>query len=139
MASIIVNNKVKAKGKVSVSRSLNEEKDGFVITGAFSSHLYYEDIKTLETSRFKISGIEVYQESFGSDDFNINYYFIAKKFKLKDIMNDGIGFILYGEEMKMIEDEMYKNEHPVLGDIGEEYKYMFIEDDDEEEDEDDSE
>lgn len=138
MASIVINNKITAKGKVSVSRTLNEEKDGFIITGAFSSHLYYEDIKSLETSRFKVSGIEVYQESFGSDDFNINYYFIAKKLTLKDVMNDGIGFILYGEEMKMIENEMYKNEHPVLGDIGKEYKDMFIRDD-EEDDENDSE
>lgn len=139
MANIIVNNRIKAKGKISVSRALNEDKDDFIITGAFSSHLYYEDIKSLETSRFKISGIDVYQETFGSDDYNINYYFIAKKFVLKDIIDDGIGHILYNEEVKMIESEMYKNEHPILGDIGEEYKDMFIKDEEEEDDSNDSE
>lgn len=135
MAKIIINNRVSANGKLSVSRTLNEAKDGFIISGVFASHLYYEDIKTLESNRFKVSGVEVYQESFGSDDYDILYHFIAQKFILKDTMQDGIGFILYGEEMKMIEDEMYKNDHPVLGGIGEEYKDMFVEEGEEDDNE----
>lgn len=138
MANIIINNRVSANGNLSVARTLNETKDGFIITGVFASHLYYEDIKSLESNRFKVSGVQVYQESFGSDDYNILYHFVADKFILKDTMQDGIGFILYGDEMKMIEDEMYKNEHPILGNIGEQYKDMYIEDN-EEDDEDDSE
>ena len=136
MANIIINNRFSANGKLSVDRTLNETKDGFIITGIFASHLYYEDIKSLESSRFKVSGIQVYQESFGSDDSNILYHFIAEKLTLKDLMQDGIGYILYGEEMKMIEEEMYKNDHPILGGIGEQYKDMYVK---EEEDEDDSE
>lgn len=136
MANIIINNRFSANGKLSVDRTLNETKDGFIITGVFASHLYYEDIKSLESNRFKVSGVQVYQESFGSDDYNILYHFIADKFTLKDLMQDGIGYILYGEEMEMIEDEMYKNDHPILGDIGEQYKDMYVR---EEEDEDDSE
>lgn len=136
MANIIINNRFSANGKLSVDRTLNETKDGFIITGIFASHLYYEDIKSLESSRFKVSGIQVYQESFGSDDYNILYHFIAEKLTLKDLMQDGIGYILYGEEMKMIEEEMYKNDHPILGGIGEQYKDMYVK---EEEDEDDSE
>lgn len=134
MAKVIINNRINANGKISVSRTLNEEKNGFIITGVFSSHLYYEDIKTLETSRFKISGIEVYQESFGSDDYDIVYSFVAKKFILKDIMDEGIGFILYSEEMEMIENEMYKDDHPILGGIGAQYKDMFIREESEEDD-----
>lgn len=136
MANIIVNNRINAKGKLSVSRTLNEERNGFIITGVFASHLYYEDIKSLETGRFKVSGVEVYQESFGSDDYDILYHFVAKKFILKDAMKDGLGYILYSKEMEMIEQEMYKNDHPILGGIGEQYKDMFVE---EEEDSDDSE
>lgn len=136
MANIIINNRITAKGKLSVSRTLNENKDGFIITGAFASHLYYEDIKSLETNRFKVSGIQVYEEGFGSDDYNIIYNFIADKFVLKDVIEDGIGYILYSEEIKQIEDEMYKDEHPILGSIGEQYKNMYIK---EEGDEDDSE
>lgn len=126
MARIIINNRYSANGNLSVSRTLNETKDGFIITGIFASHLYYEDIKSLESERFKVSGVNVYQESFGSDDYNILYYFIADKFISKDVMNNGIGYILYEEEMQMIEDEMYKNDHPILGNIGEEYKDMII-------------
>ena len=136
MAQIIINNRISANGKLSVSRALNETKDGFIISGVFASHLYYEDIKTLESNRFKVSGVQVYQESFGSDDYDILYHFVADKFILKDTMQDGIGYILYGDEMQMIEDEMYKNDHPILGGIGEEYKDMYIK---EEGDEDDSE
>lgn len=139
MANIVINNKIYANGNLSVARSLNETKDGFIITGAFASHLYYEDIKSLESNRFKVSGVQVYQESFGSDDYNIIYHFIADKFILKDVIDDGIGYILYGEEIEMIENEMYKNEHPILGDIGEQYKDMYIKKDSEEDDEDDSE
>ena len=48
MANIIINNRIVSKGRLSVSRTLNETKDGFIITGTFASHLYYEDIKSLE-------------------------------------------------------------------------------------------
>lgn len=126
MARIIINNRYSANGNLSVSRTLNETNDGFIITGIFASHLYYEDIKSLESERFKVSGVNVYQESFGSDDYNILYHFIADKFISKDIMDEGIGYILYTEEMQMIEEEMYKNDHPILGNIGEEYKDMII-------------
>lgn len=136
MAQIIINNRISANGKLSVSRQLNENKDGFIVSGIFASHLYYEDIKTLESNRFKVSGVEVYQESFGSDDYDILYHFIADKFILKDTIQDGIGYILYSDEMEMIENEMYKNDHPILGGIGEEYKDMVIQ---EEGDEDDNE
>ena len=136
MANIIINNRVSANGKLSVDRMLNETKDGFIIAGVFASHLYYEDIKSLESNRFKVSGVQVYKESFGSDDYNILYHFIADKFILKDAMQDGIGFILYSKEMEMIESEMYKNDHPILGGIGEQYKDMYVK---EEDDEDDSE
>lgn len=136
MANIIVNNKMTVKGKISVNRTINEEKNGFIISGIFATHLYLEDIKSLETNRFFVSGIEVYSESFGSDDYNIQYQFVAKNFKLKDIINDGVGYILYLDEMKQIEEEMYKNEHPVLGDIGEQYKDMYNEDNDDEEEDD---
>ena len=73
-----------------------------------------------------MSGVEVYQESFGSDDYDILYYFTAKSLMLKDHIEDGIGYILYSDEMRMIEEEMYKDDHPILGGIGKEYKDMYI-------------
>jgi hypothetical protein len=34
MAKIIINNEVRANGKLSATRTLNEEKNGFIISGA---------------------------------------------------------------------------------------------------------
>lgn len=135
MAKIIINDKVSANGKLSVDRTLNEEKTGFIIEGVLSTHLYFEEINTLEIPRLRLEGVEVFKESFGSDDYNVYYYFVAKKLIPKGEDIDGAHYILYGEEMKMIEDEMYKNSHPIMGDIGSEYKEMIIEENDEDEEE----
>lgn len=127
MAKIKINKEHIVNGKLSISRTLNETKDGFIITGVLATHLYLEDIKSLESSRYIVKDIEVYQESFGSDDYDIYYNFTAGVFKLKDVIKEGIGTILYSDEIEMIETEMYKNNHPILGDIGEQYKDMYIE------------
>lgn len=143
MAKIIVNDSLQVNGKLSFERSLvnepfitseGEEKirQYFKIEGVFSTHLYFDDIEKLETNRFELIDVEVYKEVFGSDDYNILYYFTAKDLEVLGYKQNGATYILYGEEMKMIEDEMYKNEHPVLGDIGEEYKDMFVSDDEDE-------
>lgn len=137
MASIIVNNKLEVKGKLSVDRVINETKDGFIITGLFATHNYIEEIYSLSTPRFNITGIEVYRETFGSDDYDIAYHFTAKNLSLKDYMDPSLGFnvgyILLPEEEEAIEKIMYKNDHKVLGDIGEEYKDIYTRDDKEEE------
>lgn len=129
MAEIIINDKIRANGKFSFNRVFDSERNIVEIRGVFATHLYYEDIRSLESPRFKLKGLEIYEQSFGSDDYDILYHFIAKDFELKDVMDDGIGYILYGEEMQMIEDEMYKNDHPILGGIGEVYKNMIREED----------
>lgn len=129
MAEIIINDKIRANGKFSFNRFFDSERNIVEIRGVFATHLYYEDIRSLESPRFKLKGLEVYEQSFGSDDYDIVYHFIAKDFELKDVIDDGIGYILYSEEMQMIEDEMYKNDHPILGGIGEIYKNMIREED----------
>lgn len=125
MASIIINDKLSVNGKVTFNRAVNEDKTGFIISGILLTHLYFDDIKTIETRRFKLTGIEVYEEAFGSDDYNIGYYFTCTNIEVLGSMQKEALFILYPEEMEMIENEMYKNEHPILGDIGEEYKDMI--------------
>lgn len=136
MAKIKINDTQVVNGKVSASRTLNQEKNGFIITGVLATHLYIEHISRIECNRYILKNVEVYEESFGSDDYDIYYHFTANSLSLKDEMIDGVGTILYGKEMKMIEDEMYKDEHPILGAIGKEYKDMYI--DEEEEDKDDN-
>lgn len=131
MAKIILNDEFEVNGKLSISRTLNEQGDGFIVTGTFATHLYIEDIHTLESPRYKVYGVEVFQEMFGSDDYDIVYNFQATILKIKGAIKDGIGFILYPKEMEAIEEEMYKNDHPVLGGIGEQYKDMYKKGDDE--------
>lgn len=123
MANIKVNNELVVKGKVSITRKRTEENE-IIIYGSFMTHIYYEEIKTLETERYLITGIDVYEEMYGSDDYNIIYNFKAKDIKILGtvIKEYGISTIVDPEEMDRIEDIMYKNDHSILGDIGEEYK-----------------
>lgn len=133
MAKLVINESLKVNGKVTLKRVVNEDKKGFTIHGIIATHLYFEDITRIDTSRFSVIGIEVYEEDFGSDDYNILYHFTAEQIDVFGAEEDGVFYILYGKEMKMIEEEMYKNEHPTLGDIGEVYKDMFVKDDEEDE------
>ena len=123
MANIKVNNELVVKGKVSITRKRTEENE-IIIYGSFMTHIYYEEIKTLETERYLITGIDVYEEMYGSDDYNIIYNFRAKDIKILGtvIKEYGISTIVDPEEMDRIEDIMYKNDHSILRDIGEEYK-----------------
>ena len=74
MANIKVNNELVVKGKVSITRKRTEENE-IIIYGSFMTHIYYEEINTLETERYLITGIDVYEEMYGSDDYNIIYNF----------------------------------------------------------------
>lgn len=108
MATIKINNSIEVKGKVSFRHSIyldeerNEWKDDG-ISGTLVSHKYIDDIHTIETDRYLISGCTVHTESFGSDDFNIIYDFIADDCIVKDDP-------LSEEDVKKIEDEKYAYE-----------------------------
>lgn len=133
MAKIIIND-YEVNGHLSIKRSLipaknKDEEDRIIIEGILSTHLYFEDIKTISSPRYNLTGINVYSEQFGSDDYDIIYSFTAEDLEIKGIIKDGITCILYPEEMKQIEDIMYKNDHPILGNIGEEYKDIYIKED----------
>lgn len=126
MANIVINNDLSVNGKVTFDRVPNEDRSGFNIQGIILTHLFFDEITSIETKRFKLTGIDVYQESFGSDDYNIGYYFTCENVEILGTEKDGAKFILYPSEMEMIEAEMYKDEHPIMGDIGAQYKGMMI-------------
>lgn len=131
MANININNKLSVNGNLTFTKTLitnDQGKQEFAINGALSTHLYFDDISELETGRYILKNVEVYQEVYGSDDYNIIYYFKAKESIVKGYEYDGGKFILYPKEMEQIEDIMYKNDHPILGNIGEEYKNIVMED-----------
>ena len=129
MASIVINNELKVNGNLTFKRTINENKTGFNIEGVLSTHLYFDNITSIDTQRFSLKGVEVLEENFGSDDYNILYLFTAEDLESFGAEDNGVYYILYGDEMKMIEDEMYKDAHPTLGNIGSQYKDMYVKDD----------
>lgn len=127
MAKIIVNDNFIVNGHISLTREKVEvEQDGeklYVVkyNGVFSTHLYIEDINTLEMQRMKMENVDIYREDFGSDDYNMTYHFTCTSVTMNGVEEEGIYFIIDGEEMERIENIMYEKEHDVLGDIGKEY------------------
>ena len=130
MASIVINNDLKVNGNLTFKRSINAERTGFHIEGVISTHLYFDNITSIDTQRFSLKGVEVLEENFGSDDYNILYIFKAEELEVFGAEDNGVHYLLYGDEMKMIEEEMYKDAHPTLGNIGSQYKDMYIKDED---------
>ena len=90
MATLKINNSIEVKGKVSFSHSISpseiDEKqwtdDG--IMGTLVMHQYIDDIDSIESDRYLLTNCTVYKESFGSDDFDIVYNFIAESCMVKD-------------------------------------------------------
>ena len=132
MAQIKINNNLTVEGSFTMNKTLIEKEDGklgFAINGVLSTHLYFEDITNIETERYKVEGINVYQERYGSDDYNIIYEFSAENIEVKGVDCEGARFILYPSEMEEIEKIMYKDELPIVGNIGKEYSKIKIKED----------
>ena len=106
MAQIKINTEIFVNGKCSITRvSDPTEVDEFNTStvGILSTHPYFEDIHTIETERYLLTGVEVQQEDFGSNEYNIKYTFTVEDLIVKD---DYIP-----EECKyLIENEMYSDE-----------------------------
>lgn len=73
MYEIRVNDAFVTYGLLSVN--MRKENGQFVTEGMFKTHLYIEEIENLECDRFRVTGIDVQAESFGSTDPFIVYYF----------------------------------------------------------------
>lgn len=110
MAQIKINTETFVNGKCSITRisdptEINEFNTRTV--GILSTHPYFEDIHTIETERYLLTGVEVQQEDFGSNDYNIKYSFTAEDLIIKD---DYVP-----EECKfLIENKMYSDEDDEL-------------------------
>lgn len=119
MARIVINDNLPVNGNFTFNRVPNEDNTAFIIEGVFQTHLYCEDITSLSSFRYKLSGIEVIEEGFGSDDYNIIYKFRCKDVEIRGVVNDGVTYDITPKEMEEIEKEMYKGQHPLFGQIGE--------------------
>lgn len=94
MYEIRVNDAFVTYGLLSVS--MKKEEDHFVTEGMFKTHLYIEEIENLECDRFRVTGVDVQAEAFGSTDPFIVYYF-----SFEDIET-------YYEDLEYTDDELMK-------------------------------
>lgn len=63
-----------------ISFNIRQEGDELVREGVFKTHMYIQEIDTLECDRFRLEGINVTAEGFGSADPFIVYYFEFEDF-----------------------------------------------------------
>jgi hypothetical protein len=107
MADIIVNDNQVVKGKMTITRTLDIAKEPPVLTivGQLETHRYFEEITVLETERYIVKGITVVQESFGSEDFNVVYTFMADSLEVR-----GGETNLSDEDIEAKEKELYGGE-----------------------------
>ena len=109
MAQIKINEKTFINGFCSIQRGREPDKPNspIVTAGILSTHEYFPKINTIETERYYIVGVDVYQEDFGTNDYLIKYSFIADEIIIKD---DYVP-----DECKvLIEDELFKEEDDEL-------------------------
>ncbi len=86
MAAILVNKEKEIQGKITVTRGVdihNDVKKMFV-EGLLKTKEYIEEITELETDRLIIEKVIVHQETFGSEEEEIVYNFIAGDLEFKD-------------------------------------------------------
>lgn len=103
MAEIVINGNQLINGKFTIIR---EAKDNEIVThGHLITHRYFEEIHTLETDRYRVKGVRVFVESFGSDDFNIVYEFTAKELDVKFEQSN-----LTDREIEAMEKKIYGGE-----------------------------
>lgn len=96
---------LETQGQMTVS--LDKTTDGDIVCiGKLALHQYIEEIEKIESNRYLLTGVDVYKEVFGTNDFNILYEFTLTEegeFTVKDET-------LSEEEIDSILNEMYLNE-----------------------------
>lgn len=109
MAKISINEEFIVNGKFTIKRVLNDDNE-LIVIGTLMTHFYLEEIESLETYRYLIKGIDVREESFGSDDYDIAYTFTAKEIIIKNDMTN-----LEDEKREVIESGIYNEEGYIYG------------------------
>lgn len=101
MYNIIINDKIETLGLITFR--ITKQGDSLIKEGLLKTHLYIEEIDSLECSRFRLEGIDVYAESFGSTDIFNLYQFTYEYFDIKELgdnLNEDDLIALYDNEIK---------------------------------------
>lgn len=86
MFNVTINDSIKTLGLITFQ--ISKQEDSLITEGLLKTHLYIEEITSLECNRFRLDGIDVYSEAFGSTDvFNL-YRFTYKNFEIKETGED---------------------------------------------------
>lgn len=96
---ILINDEIETLGLITYE--IKQEGDELIRSGILKTHLYVEEIHSLECERFRLDGVEVYAETSGSNDM---FYVYVFEYESIEILNNGTEFKL--EELL----EMYKKE-----------------------------
>lgn len=100
MFNIIINDEIKTLGLITFQ--IRKDGDSLIREGLLKTHLYVEEIDTLECDRFRLEGIDVYAEAFGSSDIFNLYTFTYELFSIKET-GEGLSeeelILLYEKEL----------------------------------------
>lgn len=101
MFKIKINDNIETLGLITFQ--IRKDGDLLIREGLLKTHLYVEEIDTLECDRFRLEGIDVYAESFGSTDIFNLYQFTYEYFDVKELgdnLNEDDLIALYDNEIK---------------------------------------
>lgn len=101
MYNVIINDTIETLGLITFQ--IRKEGESLIREGLLKTHLYVEEINTIECNRFRLEGIEVYAESFGSTDIFNLYHFTYEYFDIKELgdnLNEDDLITLYDNELK---------------------------------------
>ena len=83
MYYIVINDTINTLGLITFQ--IRKEGDSLIKEGLLKTHLYIEEITSLECDRFRIDGVDVYAEAFGSTDIFNLYSFTYDSFEIKEL------------------------------------------------------
>ena len=83
MYNIVINDTISTLGLITFQ--IRKDGEYLIKEGLLKTHLYIEEITSLECDRFRIDGIDVYAEAFGSTDIFNLYSFTYDSFEIKEL------------------------------------------------------
>ncbi len=120
MAQVKINKDRFVEGKFTVKQRLVKDEEGnstVVVHGIFSTHDYIEELNMLESERYLIRGVEVFEETFGTNDYEITYEFSAESLTVKeDYVPDKVKAVV---EADLYQDEAKEYFHSLNWEIAE--------------------
>lgn len=86
MSNLKINNEIELNGRFTVERKKDINVNPVIIyrTGVLEIPKYIDEIKTIENDKYKINGINVYKETFVSEEDYIAYEFKFDEIFIKD-------------------------------------------------------